>query len=279
MNERSSLNITSLLGGLHDLLKYESLEEAAKSKAQQRLMGMVHAAQKGGKPSSKKVADIAKSMGKKDVTDFAKTKHKGLPAKVEQAECDVMTDEELAMFSRKGDTTGRHSISRLRKEDSDVDECAGVGIITKQNSTVDVNSKTPQKNLDAFNLEEAMIDMYDAVLKEGGIKKLSKTATSSIKGAITTPAANNNAGDSYKSYRFGLALAGAPEFPTKAVNDIGGDPLLTTYTDEEWEMVKYAGKQADVGPLKRLSSNRSVELDDTNKLSAVAKIKKNKYGV
>jgi hypothetical protein len=154
-----------------------------------------------------------------------------------------------------------------------------VGIITKQNSTPDVNSKTPQKNLDAFNLEEAMQDMYDTFLKEGGVKKLSKTATSSIKGAITTPAANNNAGDSYKSYRFGLALAGAPEFPTKAVNDIGGDPLLTTYTDEEWEMVKFAGKQTDVGPLKRLSSNRSVELDDTYKTSPVAKIKKNKYGI
>lgn len=33
-----------------------------------------------------------------------------------------------------------------------VDECAGVGTITAQNSTVDVNKKTPQKNLDAFKL-------------------------------------------------------------------------------------------------------------------------------
>lgn len=212
--------------------------------------------------------------------------------KVKNEDCDAMTDEELEMFSRKKGTrrelnnpwnqlkkSGRHFKTRTRNEDVANEEAAGVGIITKQNSTVDVNSKTPQKNLDAFNLEEAMQDMYNAYLKEGGVKKLSKTATSSIKGAITTPAANNNAGDSYKSYRFGLALAGAPEFPTKAVNDIGGDPLLTTYTDEEWEMVKFAGKQADVGPLKRLTSNRSVELSDTNTKSAVATIKKNKYGV
>lgn len=34
----------------------------------------------------------------------------------------------------------------------DIDECAGVGIITKQNSTVDVNKNTPRKNLKAFKL-------------------------------------------------------------------------------------------------------------------------------
>lgn len=117
------------------------------------------------------------------------------------------------------------------------------------------------------------------IIIEGGNKPLSKTAKSSLKGAITTPDANNNAGDAYKSYRFGLALAGAPDYPTKATNDIGGDPLLTTYTDEEWEMVQYAGKQANVGPLKRISSNRSEELSDTYKTAPVAKIKKNKYGV
>ena len=32
------------------------------------------------------------------------------------------------------------------------DECAGVGTITKQNSTVDVNKGTPRKNLKAFKL-------------------------------------------------------------------------------------------------------------------------------
>lgn len=117
------------------------------------------------------------------------------------------------------------------------------------------------------------------IINEGGNKPLPKTAKVGLKGAVTTPDANNNAGDAYKSYRFGLALAGAPDYPTKATNDIGGDPLLTTYTDEEWEMVRYAGKQANVGPLKRISSNRSQEMPDTYKTAPVAKIKKNKYGV
>jgi hypothetical protein len=62
----------------------EPIAEKAKSKAQQKFMGMVHAAQKGEKPASKEVGKVAKSMGKKDARDFASTKHKGLPAHVEE---------------------------------------------------------------------------------------------------------------------------------------------------------------------------------------------------
>jgi hypothetical protein len=55
--------------------------EKAVSKAQQKFMGMVHAAQKGEKPASKEVAKVAKDMPKKAAKDFAQTKHKGLPEK------------------------------------------------------------------------------------------------------------------------------------------------------------------------------------------------------
>jgi hypothetical protein len=59
----------------------EPIAEKAVSKQQQRFMGMVHAAQKGEKPSSKAVGKVANSMKPKDTADFAKTKHKGLPEK------------------------------------------------------------------------------------------------------------------------------------------------------------------------------------------------------
>ena len=62
----------------------ESLDEKAKSKAQQRFMGMVHAAQKGEKPASKEVAKVAKSMPKKAAKDYASTKHKGKPEHVKK---------------------------------------------------------------------------------------------------------------------------------------------------------------------------------------------------
>ena len=59
----------------------------AKSKAQQKFMGIVHSIQKGDAPASKfskKAQKVAKSIKKKDAEDFASTKHKGLPKKVKQ---------------------------------------------------------------------------------------------------------------------------------------------------------------------------------------------------
>ena len=57
------------------------LKEKAVSKKQQKFRGMVRAAQKGEGASSPEVAKVASSMKKKDVKDFASTKHKGLPEK------------------------------------------------------------------------------------------------------------------------------------------------------------------------------------------------------
>ena len=59
----------------------------AKSKQQQKFMGMVHALNKGDiKPSdvSKSVRDVAKNIKKSDAEDFASTKHSGLPKKVKE---------------------------------------------------------------------------------------------------------------------------------------------------------------------------------------------------
>ena len=57
----------------------------AVSKAQQRFMGMVYATKKGEMTNpSPEVKKAASSMKKKDAKDFAGTKHKGLPNKVEE---------------------------------------------------------------------------------------------------------------------------------------------------------------------------------------------------
>lgn len=76
--------------------------EKAKSKAQQKFMGMVHAAQKGEKPASKEVAKVAKSMGKKDAKDFASTKHKGLPDKVSEGKQHLIETSLQAIVRRFG---------------------------------------------------------------------------------------------------------------------------------------------------------------------------------
>jgi hypothetical protein len=57
------------------------INEKAKSKSQQRFMGMVRKCQETGDCASEEVRKAAKSMKKKDAKDFAQTKHKGLPEK------------------------------------------------------------------------------------------------------------------------------------------------------------------------------------------------------
>ena len=66
---------------------FQTIAEKAESKKQQRLMGMVRAVQKGEmKSPSETVAKLAQSMKKKDVKDFASTKHDDLPEKKEVKE-------------------------------------------------------------------------------------------------------------------------------------------------------------------------------------------------
>jgi hypothetical protein len=67
----------------------EPIAEKAVSKKQQRFMGMVHAAQKGEKPSSKAVGKVARTMKKSDAKDFASTKQKGLPEKAPKKKKEV----------------------------------------------------------------------------------------------------------------------------------------------------------------------------------------------
>lgn len=61
----------------------------AKSKSQQRFMGMVHAAQKGEKAASPEVAAAAKSMSKKSAKDFASGSTKGKPEHVKVVDSQV----------------------------------------------------------------------------------------------------------------------------------------------------------------------------------------------
>ena len=84
----------------------------AKSKAQQRFMGMVRATQKGEEPASAKVAKAAQSMDPKDTEDFASTKHKGLPEKKKEEQklremirdMIVVVESDLPITTRKGKT-------------------------------------------------------------------------------------------------------------------------------------------------------------------------------
>jgi hypothetical protein len=126
-------------------------------------------------------------------------------------------------------------------------------------------------------------------LKEGDIpadltRMDSDAASAAIKGGLSIPGISQNKsnGSPYQGYRFGIAMAVADGKGTNHIPPAGpmaGDPLLSVFTDEEYEIIQQAAKDTLAGPIKKLSSMRSEEVADTNKISPVAKVKRNKYGV
>jgi hypothetical protein len=78
--------IYSLPSTASESISESAVSEKAVSKQQQKFFGMAHAMQKGEKikGASPELKKVAQSMSKKDVKDFAQTKHKGLPTKVKE---------------------------------------------------------------------------------------------------------------------------------------------------------------------------------------------------
>jgi len=143
------------------------------------------------------------------------------------------------------------------------------------------------RDADSMSLKEA--NMLARALREGsagkvgkgGTKPIDKEKKAAMRNATTIPGLNMSTGSMYKNYRMGIALAGAPDYPTKMAADnwIGGDPLISSYTEEEYNMVKAAALQVGAGAVENWTGKRSEEMADVNKNSTVAKPKRNKYGV
>ena len=97
----TSVNLVSATEG--------EINEKSVSKQQQKLMGLALSVKKGDTPKSKvskSVKDMAKKMSKSDLEDFASTKHKGLPNKVETNE-----EEKYDL----GDAFEKHAANYLTK--------------------------------------------------------------------------------------------------------------------------------------------------------------------
>ena len=102
-------------------------------------------------------------------------------------------------------------------------------------------------------------------------KKMPKSHRSALKGAISMPdiSQTKQGGSPYTQWRFGIALAGAPDFPTPPAGAFAGDPLLATYSDVDLEKVNAAAKAVGAGEVKKLTDNRSTEADYVHKVSPV----------
>lgn len=105
--------------------------------------------------------------------------------------------------------------------------------------------------------------------------KLPKSHRSAIKGAISMPDISQvkQGGSPYAQWRFGIAMAGAPDYPTEPAGAFAGDPLLATYSDAELKIINSAAKMIGAGEVKKLTDNRSTESDVVNKSSPVKPFK------
>lgn len=85
INGNMELSKHSPLEQFDDVME-ENVEEKAKSKSQQKFFGMVDAYKKGEMPNaSPTIKKAADGMSMKQVKDFAKTKHKGLPNHLDES--------------------------------------------------------------------------------------------------------------------------------------------------------------------------------------------------
>lgn len=105
--------------------------------------------------------------------------------------------------------------------------------------------------------------------------KLPKHQTHAIKGAISMPDISQvkQGGSPYAQWRFGIAMAGAPDYPTEPAGAFAGDPLLATYSDAELKIINAAAKMIGAGEVKKLTDNRSTEHPGVNKESPVRSFK------
>jgi len=97
------------------------LEEKSVSKQQQKIMGLALSVKRGDTPKSKvskSVQKMAKEMSKKDLEDFARTKHKGLPNKVEEDSIEKIEENILRLVQNHlpPHTTKKELINYISKK-------------------------------------------------------------------------------------------------------------------------------------------------------------------
>lgn len=98
--------------------------------------------------------------------------------------------------------------------------------------------------------------------------KLRKSANHAIPGMTINPGLDNN-NNPYLAYRFGVALAAAPNGDMEPDNEIGSNFTMIDYTDAGAEIRKHAEKVMGQPSSKKTSSD-SHELASVNKVSPIA---------
>jgi len=100
-----------------------------------------------------------------------------------------------------------------------------------------------------------------------GSKGMSQQALTTISNAFLYPELDNSSG--YAAYRWGVALAGMPDFPMPQDGTTGQKLVTIGYTDADDLIIDSTSKLFGARKV-RLTPRGSSELKDTNKTSPVA---------
>ena len=106
-------------------------------------------------------------------------------------------------------------------------------------------------------------------------QKLPNSQIAAIKGAVSMPdiSQNKQGGSPYTQWRFGIAMAGAPDYDTEPAGAFAGDPIVGTYTDVEMDIANAAARSVGAGKVNKLTDTRSTEADWVQKNSPVKAFK------
>jgi hypothetical protein len=107
--------------GTGETTESKEIDEKAVSKKQQEFFGVVRAMQKGKLPKKGKAGEAADEMSKKDVKDFASTKHKGLPKRKETKE-NELSYENLVKGSYTNEVKRNLFKEKLERDINDIIE-------------------------------------------------------------------------------------------------------------------------------------------------------------
>ena len=172
----------------------------AKSKQQQKFMGLVHAYKKGEVPASKvskSVKDAAKSMSNKSVKKYAKTKHDELPKKVtEKKERDYKAEYKKFQSSTKAKKY-RAELNKYNRQKGTYGNGDGKDASHKGGKIVGFEAQSKNRGrkeksrlkkesafsvkIDTFQNAMKSLDKLSDILKKGGEKKKSMMVAKLVK--------------------------------------------------------------------------------------------------
>jgi hypothetical protein len=132
INPKLGEAIEEIGGTILEMVEIEDIEliEKAESEQQQKLFGLALSVKRGQTPRSEaspEVLKIVDSMSEKKIRDFAKTKHEGIPKKVEEelqptTPQQFVAQRQLAMAQRKLTAADQIALQKKKKEMSQTQE-------------------------------------------------------------------------------------------------------------------------------------------------------------